>query len=162
MKNKSILSVTSLIALTLGLSACGESFQGRYQGDAISLFQVGSSCFSGAQPGTAYSIEVVAQVSGDDVEVTIASLNRKIDQGSDILALKMTGISAGAPLVSDTRFANDAQSFENSDEVYATTEGVISTTRDQIDNLVVTYNGIKADGSPCQNGIKANSLTLVP
>lgn len=157
-----MLSITSIPALALTLMACGESFQGRYQGDAISLFQVSSTCFTGAQPGTQYTMEVVAQVSGDDVEVTIATLNRKLDQTSDLLSLKMTGISAGAPLVSDTRFANDAQSFENSDEIYATAEGVISTSRDQINNLVVTYNGLKSDGSPCQNAVKADTLTLIP
>lgn len=107
-------------------------------------------------------MEVIGQVSGDDVEITIAKLVKKEDQSSDVLSIKMTGISAGAPLVSDSRFANDAQSFSNTDKIYATAEGTITTGRDEINSLVVTYNGQKADGSPCQNALKADSLKLMP
>lgn len=145
-----------LLAIPLVLSACGEAFTGRYGGDAKLLV---STCTGVEAP--AYYMEVKASVSGNEVEVLITKLVDKRDQSSDLNAVRLVGIPAGASLYNDTQFYNDNQGFKNTDKATVSVQGSISEARDEISALTYTLRATNADGTQCELTVKAERLRIV-
>lgn len=169
MKVSRILKMVSGLGLVVTVIGCGESFQGTFVGDKITVYNPTNNAEQSCSldVGSDYQIELKVQVSGDEVETTITKLARP-GQTSSQAAQVLTGYAVNSSLNNDTAFTSTRTRFSNSRTVGDRTENVsvsgrLSAARDQIDNFDWVYEGFfNNTDTPCSLGVRGTGIRTAP
>lgn len=147
------------VLLSFLAMGCGESFQGKFVGDA---YIVDPQC--GIPTNNPYTMTADVRISGNDLEIIIEKFAPKSEIGNDGYKNRLAArIKAGM----DDRgfFYVDNQTFSNNEKALVSSQGNLSSDRKQITALEVTLdlpltNTSTGQTANCSIFVKADQLNL--